>query len=79
MTDCAACAEARAQVSHLFQHGCKGCAARAVSRGQNFRDWLQHEVKTRRYQAELDMFEVTHEDVLAARAADVLATGKGDD
>lgn len=67
MTTCPACAEARIRESHLFHAGCKGCAARAVSRGPNFHRCRDAGRQDRAYQGELRQLGVTHEEVRAHR------------
>ena len=72
MTTCPACAESSSAVSHLFHAGCKGCAARAVSRGPNFRRCRDAGRQDRAYQGELRQLGVTHEEVRAAYQGDAI-------
>jgi hypothetical protein len=67
MDGCSACEEART-VAHsgMFRAGCRGCIARAVSRGVNFHDSRKAEKQTARYRMELEQFGVTHREVLDA-------------
>jgi hypothetical protein len=67
--DCTAAAES---AWHGFTHGCPGCAARAVSRGPNYRESHAAGKQTRKYRAELEMLGVSHQQVLEAAAADAL-------
>lgn len=71
-TTCAACEQSRVTVSHSFHAGCRGCAARAVSRGPNYRRVRQAGVLDRQYRGELDALGVTHDEVKAAAAADAI-------
>lgn len=70
MTACKDCAASARELSHAFTNGCQGCVARAVARGPNFRRTQQSGLQDRQYRNELAQFNVTHEEVLAARAAD---------
>jgi hypothetical protein len=67
---CAACAKAHAKLSGEFQGGCRGCAARAVSRGPNFRRCRDAGRTDRRYLAECAQHGVSHEEVRAEAARD---------
>jgi hypothetical protein len=69
---CEACEAAHRKVWHIFHAGCKGCAARAVVRGQNYDESMRQNRQTWRYRAELQMHGLTHEDVKAEAALDVL-------
>jgi len=70
-SDCSACTEASTTPhSGAFRAGCRGCAARAVSRGVNFHDSKKAGKQTARYRMELEQFGLTHQEVLAAREAD---------
>lgn len=70
-SDCPACTEAKT-VPHSgsFRAGCRGCAARAVSRGVNFHDSKKAGKQTARYRMELEQFGLTHQEVIAAREVD---------
>jgi hypothetical protein len=75
-SDGQACADCVASIERAhwgFRAECTGCAARSVSRGQNFFDSDRRGVQTRRYRDELALLGVTHEQVKAARAADFAA------
>lgn len=72
MTDCKHCITAAAKPHHGFAAGCPGCAARAVARGPNWRRCLAAGVQDRLYREELALYQVTHEDVRQAAAADQL-------
>lgn len=67
---CPACTKAAERLTGVFQAGCKGCAARAVSRGPNFRRARDSGYQDRKYRGELEQFGVTHDQVKAAAAAD---------
>lgn len=67
---CADCVQATLGPWHGFHHGCPGCAARAVARGPNFAKSRAEGTQTRRYRDELDLLKVTHQQVVAAAAAD---------
>lgn len=70
-SDCSACTEASTTPhSGAFRAGCRGCAARAVSRGVNFHDSKKAGKQTGRYRMELEQFGLTHQEVLEAREAD---------
>jgi hypothetical protein len=69
---CDACEAAHRKVWHIFHAGCKGCAARAVARGPNFHEARQTGRGGWRYRAELQQFGLTHEEVKAEAALDVL-------
>lgn len=69
---CPACDIAHRELSHEFRANCPGCAARAVARGQNFRRVRDAGRLDRKYQAELDLVGVTHDQVKAAAANDFL-------
>lgn len=70
MTACQNCSKARAELWHGFTAGCPGCAARAVSRGPNFRRCRDAGRQDRRYRDELELVGVTHQQVIEAAAAD---------
>lgn len=69
---CAACLESAVRPSHSFIHGCQGCAARAVARGQNYREVQASGRQTWKYKEELTLLQVTHDEVRTAAAADAL-------
>jgi len=72
---CADCTQATLTTWHGFTMGCKGCAARAVSRGPNFARARAEGKQDRRYRDELQLVDVTHGQVLEAAKADVLHAG----
>lgn len=72
MSTCPACAEARERESHLFHAGCLGCAARAVSRGPNYRRCRDAGRQDRQYQGELRQLGVTHEQAREAYQTDAI-------
>jgi hypothetical protein len=67
---CIDCTEAAKRPWHGFRFGCQECAARAISRGPNFRRCRDAGRLDRKYQAELDLLGCTHDQVKAAYAAD---------
>ena len=70
MSECQDCTLSASRSWHGFSAGCPGCAARAVSRGPNYRRCLAEGRQDRRYRDELALVGVTHERVKAAAAAD---------
>ncbi len=72
MSDCIDCKTASAQLHHGFHANCPGCAARAVSRGSNYRRCLANGTQDRLYRDELELLKVTHAAVREAAAADRL-------
>lgn len=72
MSECKDCLKAAVVEWHGFSAGCQGCAARAVSRGPNYRASRTAGSLTPRYREELALLGVTHDEVKAARAADAL-------
>lgn len=68
--DCPDCAAAVVRRHWVFRSGCKGCTARGIGRGPNFKASADAGRLTARYREELRMCEVSHEAVKAARAAD---------
>lgn len=69
---CPDCYLAAKELHHGFRMGCRGCAARAVSRGPNYRRVRQAGALDRQYRGELDALGVTHDEVKAAAAADAI-------
>jgi hypothetical protein len=69
---CRACEESARQVSHLFHANCRGCMARGVGRGPNFRRCRDAGRLDRKYEDELRLAGVTHAEVKAAHDADFL-------
>jgi hypothetical protein len=69
---CPACTESHLRVSHLFYGTCKGCAARAVVRGRNFRRCQKEGLQDRWYRRECEQMGVTHDEVLAEAQLDFL-------
>jgi len=69
---CKDCAQASAQVWHIFSADCPGCAARALARGPHFKRCRDAGRLDRQYRAALDLFGLTHEQVRAAAAVDRL-------
>lgn len=73
MTTCQECAAAATKLHHGFASGCQGCAARAASRSQHYLRVRQAGRLDRQYQAMLEQFGLTHDEVKAAHAADSAA------
>jgi hypothetical protein len=73
---CHDCQAALVGPSHGFTASCKGCAARAISRGPNYRAALDSGRQGAMYRDELHKLGVTHEDVKAAAAADAMRIEK---
>ena len=69
---CPDCLTSAAKPHHGFQAGCLGCAARAVSRGPNYRESQKEGRQTWKYRAELAEMGVSHEQVRTAATADAL-------
>ena len=69
---CPDCTTAATEAWHGFRSGCKGCAARAVSRGPNYRRCRDAGRQDRQYQGELRQLGVTHDEVRAAHRADAI-------
>ena len=69
---CPDCETAARVIHHGFRANCPGCAARAVSRGPNYRRCLAAGIQDRLYRDELELMKTTHEAVRAAAAADQL-------
>jgi hypothetical protein len=70
--DCPDCTQSAARDWHGFTADCPGCAARAVARGQNYRESRAAGRQTSMYIAELELLKVTHEQVRAAAVSDAL-------
>lgn len=70
---CPACAQAAAELSHLFHAGCAGCRARMVARSPAAADARRGGVQTSAYRALLVSRGVTHEQAKAAYQADYLS------
>lgn len=70
--NCPDCEAAARGPWHGFMACCQGCAARAVSRGPNYRRCLSSGMQDRLYRQELELLGVTHQAVREAAAADKL-------
>lgn len=71
---CPDCLQAAQKMHHGFAMGCRGCCARAIARGPNFREAKKAGRQTPNYRGELAQFEMQHEEVLKAAAADKLGS-----
>ena len=69
---CPDCTRAASEVWGGFTYGCRGCAARAVSRGPNFKRCRDNGRQDRKYQGELRQMGTTHAEVLEQARADVM-------
>lgn len=69
---CNDCLKAAQKQHHGFAMDCRGCCARAIARGPNYREAKQAGRQTIKYRGELTQFGMSHEDVLKAAAADKL-------
>lgn len=67
--DCKAAAE---REHHGFQANCRGCRARGAARSPHYRRARESGMQDRPYRALLQQFELTHEQVRAAAAADFM-------
>ena len=76
MTDCQDCTRSAAELWHGFRRDCSGCMARAVARSQQFSTAWHAGQQTRAYRTLCDQAGVTHDEVKAAHAVDVLTKGK---
>ena len=74
---CPDCTEASARLWHVFQANCKGCQARALSRGPLFHAALKAGKRTKAYRDALTTADVTHDEVLAARKTDAIHNKEG--
>jgi len=72
MDTCPACEKAAAKVSHEFRMGCRGCAARSIVRGPHFKRVQLAGMQDRQYRGALAQLGVTHEEVRAQAAVDML-------
>jgi len=70
--ECEDCMLAAAQLHHGFRSGCAGCAARSAARSQHFFRAHQTGRQTWEYRELLRLLGVTHEQVRAAHASDVM-------
>jgi hypothetical protein len=70
MTDCEDCTLAARQLHHGFRAKCSGCAARAAARSPHFARVKTSGMQDRAYRGLLEQFELTHDQVKAAAAAD---------
>lgn len=72
MNPCIDCQTSAQKAWHGFHAGCKGCAARAASRSIHFKRVRDAGMLDRPYRALLAQFDLMHDDVKAAFAADAL-------
>lgn len=77
LTMCPDCLAAAEKPRHGFHSSCKGCAARAVSRGLNYWQAVRSGTQHRAYREELAALEVTHDQVKQAAAADAVKVAAG--
>ncbi len=69
---CPDCTRAAQELWHGFRSGCKGCQARAVSRGPEFFVSRQDGKQTQAYRQLLDSFSLNHAQVLEAAKNDAI-------
>lgn len=69
---CPDCTKAAQELWHGFKAGCKGCQARAVSRGREFFESKQDRKQSPAYRQMLDSFSLTHAQVLEAAKHDAI-------
>jgi hypothetical protein len=69
---CTDCLAAAVKLHHGFAAECHGCCARAAARSPHFRRVRDAGVQDREYRALLAQFDLTHEQVRTAAAADAL-------
>jgi hypothetical protein len=74
---CIDCHSALIGPSHGFTNGCKGCTARAISRGPNYHASQQQGSLTREYISELVKLDLTHSEIKQAQERDALGTKQG--
>lgn len=68
---CTECAAAAAERLHaIFRKDCRGCEARAVSRGPDFHRCRTAGKQDRQYRELLERVGITHADVVKAAEAD---------
>lgn len=70
---CPACEEAARKMWHEFRANCVGCCARAAARSPQYRKAKDTGIQDRAYRNLLQQFGLTHAQVQAAAAADVLS------
>lgn len=68
--DCPDCKDAAERPHHGFHAGCSGCRARSAARTPHYRRARESGVQDRPYRLLLHQFDLTHEQVRAAAAAD---------
>lgn len=69
---CKDCLASSIKSWHSFTAECKGCAARAVARGINYREAQAAGRQTHKYREELRLLGVSHDEVRTAATADAL-------
>lgn len=69
---CPDCTLAAQELHHGFSAGCHGCCARAASRSPHFRRVRDSGTLDRPYLALLEQFQLNHDQVKAAAAADAI-------
>lgn len=69
---CPDCVKATLGPWHGFTGGCKGCAARALSRSPDFARVRKAGMLDRAYRAALELYGVTHEQAREAAKTDAL-------
>jgi hypothetical protein len=76
VSGCEFCARAAVQLDHSFHAHCRGCQARMVARSQLYFQCAQAGEASEEYREFRRKAGVTHAEVQAAAAADVLMKGE---
>lgn len=69
---CADCTRSQSEMWHGFRSGCKGCQARAASRGPQFFESREAKRQTSAYRQLLDSLGLTHAEVIEAHRTDAI-------
>jgi predicted nucleic acid-binding Zn-ribbon protein len=72
MAACLNCSTAAERPHWEFMSGCMGCCARAAARSPQFHESRKAGQQTRGYRMLLEQFQLSHDDVKAAHAADAV-------
>ncbi|MDI4633308.1 hypothetical protein J7U46_09640 [Pelomonas sp. V22] len=69
---CPDCTRSQAEMWHGFRSGCKGCQARAASRGPQFFESREAKRQTSAYRRLIESLNLTHQQVLDAYQSDAI-------
>ena len=69
---CIDCDTAKVRMWHAFTASCKGCQARALSRGPLYHESHKQGLQTQLYRKQLERLGLTHAQVKAAHDADAM-------